>query len=140
MSHEALVFTDELIEIPVTIGEKKYTLKEASGDTVVRYKNAITRATTFKDGKLSSVSNINDSEPLLVSLCLFQENGLPVSLTLVRSFKNSTLEVLFDKAKEISNLDQADEEDKCEHDKCQTKFCSNCGEKVRVDEDTEGND
>jgi hypothetical protein len=142
MSYESLVFTDDVVEIPVSIGETDYLLREASGGVATKYKNALAKATKFKDGKVSSIDGINDAEPLLVSLCLFKKDGSPVNINVVKLFKNSTQEALFDKAKEISNLSmEEDDTEKCSHEECKTKHCPHCGEQVKEDEEgSVGND
>jgi len=46
----------------------------------------------------------------LVSLCLFDSSGANVALTTIRSWPGRLVKKLFDKAKQISELDQQDEE------------------------------
>lgn len=139
MTQTALTFTADIVEVPVTIGDKRYILREANGEAAIQYKNALAKATVFKDGKVTSIAGINDAEPLLVSLCLFNEDGSSVHVKIVRNFKNSTLEALFDKAKEISNLDTPVDET-CNHEKCDSKHCPHCGEQLKTEEDEAGND
>ncbi len=107
------------ITVPVTIGGKKYVLKEASGDAAVKYRNCLLKATKLgPEGKPSSIDGMADAEPLLVSLCLFQiatsvnklgdavTAELPVPIHVVRGWKNQVQKGLFARIKEISDLDE----------------------------------
>lgn len=117
---EPLVFNLDVIEIPVKIGPKDYVLVEASGGSVCKYKNAMLGTTSVgADGKpILSMSGMVDSEPLLVSLCLWElwtneANGdivrKPVHINTVKSWPDRIQSSLYKKAKEISNL-QEDED------------------------------
>lgn len=107
-----------LIEIPVTVGDKKYILREASEDSACKYRNAMLRCTKLgPEGKPASVHGIADVEPLLVSMCLFEAlpdgSGFKNSCTrveTVRSWPSRIVKQLFEKTKEISDLDEEDED------------------------------
>ena len=110
------------IEIPVTIGDKKYVLTEASEDAAVKISNARIEAARFGEtGTLSHVKGAADVEPLTVSLCLFEANqktgelvrdkeGFPqgaVSLGFVRHrIKPHIVKELYDRAIAISRLEE----------------------------------
>lgn len=100
------------IEIPVSIGVKQYVLCEATGTAGVAFNNARTKGIKFSnEGKPNSISGVADVEPLLVSLCLFEtvEGGRkPVPITTVQSWPYRVMKDLFDRAKEISNLDESE--------------------------------
>lgn len=112
---EALVFSLERTVIPVTIGDgddaKEYELKEATGDAAVTWHNAMFSKTKLgPDGKPSSMGAMGDTEPLLVSLCLFpKDSDRNVSVVVIRSWPNRIQKSLFEKAKEISDLEEKDE-------------------------------
>jgi hypothetical protein len=92
-------------EIPITVGDKDYTLKEASGDAVCKYRNMMLNCMEgLVDGKPSKVRNIADCDPFLVSLCLFDEKDKHVSLSVVRDWPNRVQVALFEKVKEISDM------------------------------------
>lgn len=112
-TQESMVFDDlALTEIPVTIGEKSYTLREASGDAGCRYRNALLACTQLgPEGKPSQIRGMADVEPLLISFCLFDEKGKPVKGTTIRSWPNRMIKKLFDRAKEISDLDEDEDLD-----------------------------
>ena len=100
-----------LIEIQYTIGGVDYILKEASGDAACQYRNAL-----FKDiqlgpeGKPSKIGNMADVEPLLVSLCLFNPEGRKIAVDSIRKWPNRIIKQLFEKVKEISDLNEESDE------------------------------
>lgn len=110
---EPLNFDDiALIEIPVKIGSKRYVLREATGDAACKYKNAQMACAKFNaDGKPAGVGNMADTEPLLVSLCLFEvdDQGQPlktsVPLQTVRGWPARIQKALFEKVQAISQLE-----------------------------------
>jgi len=115
-----LVFDLKRIIIPIRITEKdgtlrKYELKEATSDVATHWRNSIINKTKIQDGKAVGLSNVADSEPLLVSMCLFRAEGKKdnVKLEEVRSWPSRIVKSLFEKAKEISDLDE-DEDDNVE--------------------------
>jgi len=115
---EGMDFDLEPIVIPVRIKDKKgtihhYELREASGGDACRWRNSLlNKAKIGSDGKPTSFGNIADTEPILVALCLYPEGSNErVSVDKVRSWPSRIQKALFAKAKEISDLDD-DEEDK----------------------------
>lgn len=116
LPEECLDFGDlEPTEVSVRIKKKDYVLREASGDASCKYRNAMLKSTRLgPDGKPVQIDGMADTEPLLVALCLFekrpQEGGgakeVPVSVQEVRAWPGWLVKRLFDKAKEISNLDE----------------------------------
>lgn len=101
------------IEVPVKLNKQTYVLKEASGETAAKYKNAMLRATKLEDGKVSAIDGMADSELLLVSLCLFRrverDGGTadePVTVAFVKTLPSRVVSKLYDTAKKISELDQ----------------------------------
>jgi len=114
--------TDELrldatpIEIPVSIGDKPYVLCEADEATAVAYRNAQVRgASVDSKGQMIQLGSVGGIEPLLVSRCLLQlvlkDDGtemkrLPVSEKVILKWPSRIVRPLFDKAKQISQLDE----------------------------------
>jgi hypothetical protein len=102
-----------LIEVPVTIGNTKYVLREADVDVACKYKNALMGAVFARESG-TGTTNIADVEPLLVSLCIsYGNNGAkddhtPVPLATVRSWKPALVEKLADRVKKISKLNKED--------------------------------
>jgi len=111
MKLERMNFNVDLIEIPITIGGEDYVLREASGDAGCKYRNALLACTTLTDGKPSRIEGMADVEPLLVSLCLFTQGGRPVTVPKVRSWPSRVVKALFEKIKEISDLDEEEEDE-----------------------------
>ncbi len=117
-SHDDFDFGSlEAIEIPVVGPDKKpYILREASGDVVAKFNNARGRCVQFRDGGMSAVNGQGDLEAFLVSLCLFhvKEDGTadfkkPVRAPIIRSWPERVVKPLFEKAKEISEIDEPDD-------------------------------
>jgi SpoU rRNA methylase family enzyme len=98
--------------VPLTLGGKRYVLREASAAAAARWRNAVLRSTKMDNGKVVSVDGLADAEPLLVSLCVFEvaADGVEkqVPLDTVRSWRASVVKALFEKAKAISELDEKD--------------------------------
>lgn len=94
--------------IPVTLGGEKYELREASGAASVKYKNAVMSGMVLgPDGKPTSAKNLADTEPFLVSLCLFKIGSeKPVELATVLSWPSRVQKRLYKLVKEISDLDE----------------------------------
>lgn len=108
---DQLVFEDlNLIEEPVTIAGTKYLLREANGAAACAWRNAQLACTKLgPDGTTIGIGNIADTEPLLVSLCLFvAETGKTVPLPVVRSWPDRVIKRLAERAKEISGLNETD--------------------------------
>lgn len=110
------MYTDELnfdltpVEIPVTIGGKAYVLREATEAAACTWKNTAISKARVRDGKVESLGNLADQQPLLVSLCLFEQGEAEgskekaVSLQTVKSWPSRVVSALFEKAKDISKL------------------------------------
>ncbi len=105
-----LNFSDlSIIELPVQVGENSYTLREANEATAVKWRNATMAAARFRDGSISGFSGIADSEPLLVSLCLFDKDNKNVHIDTVKEWPARIVKTMFEKAKEISELGETEE-------------------------------
>ena len=105
----------EPVVIPVNIKDKdgvlrSYELREANGDSACRWKNAILQRTNLgPNGKPSSFGAIADTEPIVISLCLFDKDGKNVPVGVIRQWPAKVQRALFEKAKEISELDEDEE-------------------------------
>lgn len=84
MALEPMNFEDlEPLQIRVTLPKGvKCILREASADAEVKYKLAAVKGITVNDGKASREDNsgIFDSEPVLVSRCLYYANDWELKL------------------------------------------------------------
>ena len=112
--------------VEVYVGQKKYYLCEPSEDAVCKFRNAVSRETKWQDGKLAYVGNMADTEPMLVSMCLYRatdDGSLPVdgngrpdqkhlmALSAVRSWPARIVSALYKKARTLGNLDEDDSPD-----------------------------
>jgi hypothetical protein len=105
-------------EVQVKKDGKSYILREASSDAVCRWRNAILKTTKYgPEGKPEHIDGLHDADPLLVALCLVEEvtlpNGAiarqPVSVATVRSWPYRMQKALYDRAKEISDLNEVED-------------------------------
>ena len=95
------------ISLPVKLQGKTYSLREASEDAACRWRNAVLKAVKpDSNGKPTCLDNLSDTEPFLVSLCLFDDKDKPVPLPVVRSWSARIVKKLFAAVKEISDLDE----------------------------------
>lgn len=120
----------EPVEVPVSFklnGQAfRYVLTEASEDAYCKWRNYQIAATKFVDGKAAGWTNMADSKPLLVSLCLYAPgpdgkirrgpdgNPLPadqVKLAAVRGWPTKIVTPLFVRAKDISGLNEEETEE-----------------------------
>jgi hypothetical protein len=118
-----MVFDLEPIEIPIKIGGKLYVLREASEGAAVGYRNLAMKAARMSAGKIVGIDGAADVEPYLVSQCLFETDGegriktlggslhrmVNVPITTIREWPSRIVTPLFDKIKEISDLDRETE-------------------------------
>jgi hypothetical protein len=120
MNSEEMVFEDLApVEVPVRIGKKRYVLREASADAVIKYRNALTNGAVInpKTGTVIQ-GDMAAAEPIAVAACLYEvwdenKDPRPVLLSEVLKWRNSIVAPLFNRLRSISpNLmaDAADEE------------------------------
>lgn len=88
---------------------KIYLLKEASGGAVAKWRTAQMQGMTFgSDGKptgSSTSSQLGDLQPLLISQCLYNEEGTKlVGIDVVRGISDRILSKLYDWIMEASDL------------------------------------
>jgi hypothetical protein len=106
-----LKFTTDLISIPVTIDDTQYTLNEATGAQAGEYRNAVTQSMKLKGGKLAAFGDVVKPEFLLVSLCLIDSSGKHPSIEEVSKWKYSITKSIYDTARKISGLEDAEDEE-----------------------------
>lgn len=110
-------FSDlSVIEIPVSIDGKQYFLREADGEAEAKFRNALMEGVEIgPEGKPVRVRGSADAEPLLVHLCLWDKaypEGRRVPLDRVKAWPSRVVRKLFNKAKEISEIQTtSDKED-----------------------------
>lgn len=125
-------------EEKVPILGKVYTLREASGQAGTRYRNKMLESMRLgPEGKPQSINGMSDAEPLLVSLCLFDEAGVrPVPIQTITSWPDRIQKALAKRIKEVSELDEPDTVENLEKqmEELQKKL-----DKARVAEDARKN-
>ena len=103
------------IEEVVHLGGREYRLCETSGDASVRYENARLACYEYQEAsdgsmKLRSIRNLADLEPLLVSLCLVDDAGVPVPESTIRGWPSRVQDTLYQRARVISGLSEQSSE------------------------------
>lgn len=92
------------------IGQTEYVLKEASGEAAIKWRNAEQACYEYgSEGNISKITGLAETIPLLVSMCLFERNGQgdkPVTIGQVKAWPDRIQQQLYQRAKELSNLDQ----------------------------------
>jgi hypothetical protein len=116
--------TAEPIEIPVTIGEEAYILREADEAAAAMYKDANLRALQYeqtedKKVKITGNNGTSHTRALLVSRCLFQivkdKEGKPtdemerVPLDDIRGWKPEVVRKIFERIVLISKIKDEEE-------------------------------
>lgn len=102
----------DLISIPVRIGGEDYVLREATADAAGKYHDAIIKSTRMADGKITGSDGLGGVEALLVSCCLYRKVGKEeqaVTLTEIKRWPTRVVKPLFERVKEISELDGKDD-------------------------------
>jgi hypothetical protein len=117
---QPMIFDLQLVEVQVRVGGEDYILREANGEAARQYRNAALTGTEMdhddSSGK-STIRNIQGAaavESLLVSLCLFYKSdpNKHVERRKIEGWPARVTRQLFDKAKEISQLDETEDLDK----------------------------
>lgn len=104
------------VELPVTVGDSEYILREASEEVAVNYRNKSMDCTMFnEEGKPIGVKGLADVEVLLVSKCLFTKGNTSVPASTILSWPARTVKALFVKVREISGFDDEEETEESLH-------------------------
>jgi len=99
-----------LQEVPVVVEGKNYVLKEATGSAATAWRNAKAESIKLRNGKPVGFSKgPTDSDPFLVSLCLFNSEGNLVPKETILSWPDRIQKTLFERLKQISDLSEADD-------------------------------
>ena len=99
----------EPIEIRITIAGKQYILREADDAAVTAYRNSQVRSARVVDGKFTGMGDVANSEPLLLSKCLFEEAGRKaVPLAEISKWRHRVTRPLIERLKKISDIDTGD--------------------------------
>lgn len=104
----------EPISFPVRYRGEEYVAREATEGAAKKWRNATIRGTRMEGGKVISMGDIADSEPLLVSLCLFKvtdKGEVPVPFNTICGWPARVVRPIHDKIKDISGLNEDDTEE-----------------------------
>lgn len=112
-----LNFTTQRKQVDVTLDDKLFILKEASGGTAVEYQNAALNGVTFgADGKPQRMVGQASVQSILVGGCLYQtgQSGTALSSSVGTKWVEENLpakvmKALFKEAKEMSDLGEDEE-------------------------------
>lgn len=96
------------IEVPVVIGGTNYILREASEGGSSAWRNATIAAAKMVDGKVVGLQGLAESQAVLIHHCLYEatDRGKQVPTHTIRSWPSRITTWLFEKAKEISDLNE----------------------------------
>jgi hypothetical protein len=109
---DAMVFESlELIEVPVTIGEDRYVMREASEEVATAYQIAMMRGMQVVDGKVrGNLGGLADAQSLLLSRCILRYGGddkpHPVDRNVIRQWPSRIVKQLFERLTKISEIDE----------------------------------
>lgn len=98
------------------IDGKWYIAREATEDQVIRYKNDLARYPKLADGEIASMGAINDAEPFLVHLCLYEKVGeneereRNVPIPIVRGWLARIVQPIIKWLREVSGLEEDETE------------------------------
>ena len=97
-----------LTEVSVTIGEKSYVLKGASGSAATTWRNAKGDTLQIRGEQVVGTKSIANADPLLLSLCLYNDQVNLVPLKTILSWKDKIQKDLVERLLLISDLSMAD--------------------------------
>lgn len=102
-----------------TIGPRSFLIREADEAAIVKWRNSQVKASKLDQatGRII-IGEVADSDPLLISLCLFEktekdgkETLSPVPLSVITKWPNRVTKKILDRIKEISELNEDDTEE-----------------------------
>lgn len=115
----SLIYDLEPTQIPVTVGGQKYILVEASGAAAKAYRRASMKGVEMENDNegnrtIKKLEAMVEVESLLVSLCLYTAPsdgsiGVLVSQQIIEAWPARVQKGLFEKVKEISDLEEKDD-------------------------------
>lgn len=115
-NQEVLEFKLERKERPLTIDGESYVLQELDGKERDRYLNSLVgRMRTDDKGKPGSIKNFEGLQGTLIAASLRKiepEGRIHVKLETIQSWPSSLVRRLFDVAKEISSIEEDQDDEK----------------------------
>lgn len=104
-----LSFSLELKTVPVAIGGGRYELREFSGAVRDRYINAMTKRVAHAGTDKATVKNFDGLQADLLTLCLHDSAGEPVSAEVIQAWPAAVVAALFKEAQTLNALGEDDE-------------------------------
>jgi hypothetical protein len=102
---------DQPAEVKIKFQSRVWTLREATEETAVKWRGMQLSNARVVDGQLqANVDRIAESQAFLVSRCLFDEEGKPVKLDVVKAWPSRVVRPLFERCKEISSLNEGEDQ------------------------------
>ncbi len=115
MSTELVFESLDPISIPVSVGSRKFLLREATVAAACEFENAANACTVYNDkGFRCGVKGLADVDSILVAKCLLEvkDGGYSsVSLDEVRGWPDRIQRVLYQKVREISGMNYVETEE-----------------------------
>lgn len=112
MREDEFVFDEDDFErtIPVKIKGDTYTLKEASGEAAAKYQSMMLSCVgALENGQPTKISTkFADTEPYLVSLCLFDSEDKLVLVKTIRDWPNRIQKSLYKWIKDNSEMQEGE--------------------------------
>jgi len=102
--------SETLNEVPVTIGDKIYILREASGAAATAWRNDKGDTIRLRGGKPVGAKDMANPDPKFLSRCLFNSNdGTRVALDTIQGWPDRIQKGLIDRLFDISDLSVSDD-------------------------------
>ena len=103
-----LIFQTSLKEIPVTIDDKPFVIRELTGWGQKKWQESLGgKVSVDGNGKLIVADvNIVSPELILLPLCLFEGNDKPVPVSVLQTWPATVLSSLYKTAQELSGLNE----------------------------------
>jgi hypothetical protein len=98
----------QIREVPVTgPNGEKYVLRESTGKVTTDHRNAIMASTQFgPNGKVVGLKDLASVEAKFVAGCMWDSKGRNPPVTLIQSWPARVQQALYEKAKELSDMDE----------------------------------
>jgi len=90
------------------VGGEVYTLREADGAAIIKYRDALVAGVTVNErGGVEKISNVYEAEFGLLCACVFK-NGQPVPRGVIQSWPGRVIQRLIQELKALSGLEEKD--------------------------------
>ena len=111
---EELKFSLKRKELPIVLEdvsgvEKRFVLREFSSRDFTTYLSDMGERVKMHDGKVVGLNSYEGVQTKLISLCLFDEEGKSVKVSVIDEFPASVVNALFNGAQELNGLGEKGE-------------------------------